>query len=503
MKRLLYKVLFVSVFTFSSFTTQFFFSSPLALAQQACVCHVSSGPGSCGVGNTIGCTLCPNPNAFPAHIGHGDAAFNCQCGDGVCDSNDNEDCFSCPQDCDSGGQQCATCGDGIVDDFEECGEPGLNACAANEICDNCRCFEPLPECAVDVDCDDGNACTDDACDQQDFTCSNTPNTQNICDDNNLCTENDRCETGGTCTGDAVICLAPGECYNDGICDPLDGSCVDQPKQAGAACGDNNFCNGLESCDGTGICEPGTSPVLCDDGNVCTQDACNLQDGSCFFSPLLGTSCDDMNACTQGDLCDAGGVCQAGTVIDCDDSNVCTDDACDSGSGCTNIPNSVTQSCYTGPVGTEGVGTCQAGVFQCFDGILGTTCENEVLPQADDNCNGIDDDCDGEIDETGGCAGIEDARVEGEEAGGTEAEGAGVEGEEVEGGIAGIQNPFGCLQGSGNLGSSDFSKADCKGWTCSVQKGSLSDQTRSGFELLFFGFVLLLGGLRIIRRRLAE
>ena len=39
------------------------------------------------------------------------------------------------------------------------------------------------------------------------------------------------------------------------------------------CGDNNACNGVETCDPTGGCIAGTAPN-CDDGDQCTTDTCD-------------------------------------------------------------------------------------------------------------------------------------------------------------------------------------------------------------------------------------
>jgi hypothetical protein len=56
----------------------------------------------------------------------------------------------------------------------------------------------------------------------------------------------------------------------------------------------------------------------------------------------------------------------------------------------------TQTCYTGPVGTDGHGTCQAGLQACASGAWGP-CAGEVLPQPD-ICNGLDDDCNDLVDD---------------------------------------------------------------------------------------------------------
>ena len=56
-------------------------------------------------------------------------------------------------------------------------------------------------------------------------------------------------------------------------------------------------------------------------------------------------CDDGDACTSLDACNAG-TC-AGTPYNCDDSNVCTTDSCNGDGTCTNANNS--NACDDGDV----------------------------------------------------------------------------------------------------------------------------------------------------------
>jgi cysteine-rich repeat protein len=71
---------------------------------------------------------------------------------------------------------------------------------------------------------------------------------------------------------------------------------------------------------------------CDDGNVlggdCCDDACNYE--------AIGSACDDADACTLGDVCDATGTCLTGpSSLDCSDADLCTADTCEPASGCVN------------------------------------------------------------------------------------------------------------------------------------------------------------------------
>jgi len=57
-------------------------------------------------------------------------------------------------------------------------------------------------------------------------------------------------------------------------------------------------------------------------------------------------------------------------------------------------------CYAGPEGTSGVGVCVAGVQRCddhFEFPEWGLCEGAVLPGAEVNGNGVDDDCNGATD----------------------------------------------------------------------------------------------------------
>src|SRR5207244_3656749 len=149
-------------------------------------------------------------------------------------------------------------------------------------------------------CDDGNPCTDDSCNPL-TGCVHTPNTA-PCDDLDACT------TGDTCAG---------------------GRCVGTPR----SCDDGNLCT-ADACRPETGCRPTPHTAPCDDGDPCTDDTCDSRTG-CGHTLNTGP-CDDGDACTTGDTC-ADGTCAGHGRLGCDDGNPCTDDACDSRTGCTHTP----------------------------------------------------------------------------------------------------------------------------------------------------------------------
>ncbi|HIA01999.1 MAG TPA: hypothetical protein EYN66_08825, partial [Myxococcales bacterium] len=249
-------------------------------------------------------------------------------------------------------------------------------------------------------CSDGIACTKtDQCDNA-GVCTGTTYS---CDDALTCT-NGTCNGDGTCTQTPTAgnCAVGGACYSSGQtapgaqcmeCAPALSQSAFSAKSTGSACTDGDVCTVSDACN-AGACA-GTAQV-CDDGKECTVDTCQPGTGCVFAGAVAdGNVCSDGNPCTAASVC-AGGNCQTGAPKDCNDNNLCTFDGCNVSSGCyhQNIP--VTQSCYSGAAGTQGVGVCVTGKEVCAAGVLGV-CTGQVIPTPE-KCNDLDDDCDGNVDE---------------------------------------------------------------------------------------------------------
>jgi MYXO-CTERM domain-containing protein len=125
---------------------------------------------------------------------------------------------------------------------------------------------------------------------------------------------------------------------------------------------------------------------------------------------LGAGCTESGVtCNTGQL----GVCAEG-VLSCsaEGQPVCLQKTTAGAEQCNGLDDDcdglvdegLEQGCYGGPANTAGVGLCREGVVSCMrapDGTYGmSACTGQVLPAAE-VCNALDDDCDGAVDEAEG------------------------------------------------------------------------------------------------------
>jgi len=250
-------------------------------------------------------------------------------------------------------------------------------CVTNADCDNSvfcdgaeTCNPSTGECQAGAppDCDDGVGCTVDSCNEGTATCDHT-GSDAACSDDLFCNGIETCDAIDDCqSGTPPNCDDAVSCTNDS-CNETTDLCDHTPDDA--TCSDGQFCNGVETCDVRYDCQAGTPPT-CNDGVACTIDSCNEGTDSCGHQPD-DTYCNDGRFCNGQETCDASADCQSGTPPACDDGVACTVDSCDQGTDtCTHMPN---DAACDDEVFCNGVETCdsfddcQAGTPpDCTDGI---------------------------------------------------------------------------------------------------------------------------------------
>lgn len=179
-----------------------------------------------------------------------------------------------------------------------------------------------------------------------------------CDDGNTCTVGETCQDGKCTSGKALSCDDKNQCTVD---DCFAGTgCAITNAAASMACDDGNFCTGGDVCTGAGACQAG-SPIVCDDNNPCTTDACSASASQpCVYTPVPdGTTCTDDSQCTVGDKCVAK-ACVPGPAVSCAQGGPCVTTLCDAIVGCTAVPiaAAAATSCGAGMV-CDGAGDCAA------------------------------------------------------------------------------------------------------------------------------------------------
>jgi len=183
-----------------------------------------------------------------------------------------------------------------------------------------------------------------------------------------------------------------------LCDGLDEDCD------GAF--DEDFSPEVTSC-GLGACEA-TGQLSCEQGRVLNScrsaepigddSSCDRVDDDCdgqydeAYEPLFVS-------CGQG-VCEASGrvVCEAGnTQVLCAPSSPTGGDAdCD---GLDNDCDGATDESFVGAPVTCGVGAClYDGLTRCINGVTQEECVPGEPAEDDQSCDGVDDDCDGRVDE---------------------------------------------------------------------------------------------------------
>ena len=387
------------------------------------------------------CTVLGDPPPDPpALCGEGTECVDFSCTQGLCEqtaTNCSDDGYSCTNAyCLADGVTCAhlPLGDSC-DDFDICtddvcdtGSPDKDpvtgcvnswntspcddgdACTESDTCSSGTCA------GATVDCDDADPCTNDYCDVQ-TGCYYEYNTA-PCEEGDLCSINDACDGAGNCIpGDDVECDDDDICTVDS-CDSQTGQCVFDPVDCSAYESDENVCTVPICLASQGGCVE-LGALDCDDQNPCTEDSCDPVTG-CSNSAAEG-GCEDGDPCTVGDTCVAGQCTSGGGVLDCDDGNPCTVNECMATVGCQATPLAETTPCDDQDACTQAdiciTGICVGAAVDCDDAdsctvdlcVPASGCVPvESRPAPAEECDGLDNDCDGLVDEgvknpCGGCS----------------------------------------------------------------------------------------------------
>lgn len=298
------------------------------------VCHTGDEPGYCGAKGLKcdECTECETCKEGACVPSTGDACGTCKvCDEGKCvDEQVGKACASgrCAQD--------AVCCTGCIDGNGACLSSTDNACGLGG--DDCQ------------ECGQCHRCSSGSCEAT---------TGGSCDDADPCTEGDTCGSSG-CAGTPIAIDDGNECTDD-ACDDVDlvthtskpegETCVGN----GSSCGSGGWhCTDHDTDPGTArICQP-VAGLTCYDSNPCTSDAPDCANNDCPYPNLP-----DDSSCSLGLRCVLNESCQGGTCTgemrNCSDDNPCTTDTCeetdaadvDPVTGCKHAPKAMTTDCEDG------------------------------------------------------------------------------------------------------------------------------------------------------------
>jgi hypothetical protein len=249
--------------------------------QQQCVGgdSVQCSPGgyitqteSCPLGcneNTGSCLSC-TPSSEECH---GNQFVSCNSQGEIIST---ENCTAFIDECNAGSCQASGCAPAPVANGTACDDGTF--CSLTASCQNGVCAQE-----TERSCTDGNDCTVDSCDDNLEACvfDDSSTEGNSCEDGQFCTENTICVSGNCEGGDTIDCDDGNPCSVDSCNDTLD-QCVNNTSAAeNVSCGDDLIC-----CSGSCIDSDEDNCGLC--GNVCADatGSCASSGASCLHGACI-------------------------------------------------------------------------------------------------------------------------------------------------------------------------------------------------------------------------
>jgi hypothetical protein len=200
---------------------------------------------------------------------------------------------------------------------------------------------------------------------------------------------------------AALACAPAAvfaCHKNSECGDGDPCTVDRCEKPSKTCKhltatDGTACNDSDACTRTDVCQAGVcvgkNPVSCTASDQCHEvGACDSATGLCSNPPAPdGTSCTDYDLCTQTDACQAG-ACVGGNPIVCTAIDAChLVGTCEPTTGfCSNPPVNASVCTPVDQCNTAGNCDPQTGACTTPDKADGTTCNDGDACTQTDACS---------------------------------------------------------------------------------------------------------------------
>ncbi len=230
-------------------------------------------------------------------------------------------------------------------------------------------------------CDDGICGTEDSYNSATCTCVNTPIVPPVCDDgvcsNGVETYNaETCECEAGVPGEIPTC-DDGDCNTEDAYDEANCICVNTPIDPPNC--DDNDCNTEDAYDlATCTCvNTPIDPLDCDDGDCNTEDVYDSATCTCVNTPIDPPDCDDSD-CNTEDAYDSGTCTCVNTPIT---PPVCDDGDCSNGVETYNAETCMCEPGVPGETPNCDDGICSNGIETYNE----ATCSCEAGTPPDDTC----------------------------------------------------------------------------------------------------------------------